>query len=72
MSKTASDRVSRRSSRSIFIGGSEIRPIRRAEPAGRQRRAPDAPGETGTFTPGGGYHLDKFPALKRLVQDWER
>jgi hypothetical protein len=72
MSKTTSDRTSRRASRSLYIGGSEIRPIRRGGSTGRRDGEVVEQDGTGTFTPGGGYHIDKYPALKRLVQDWER
>ena len=71
MGSGAETRRARRSRRSVFIGQSEIRPIREAT---REREAGEEDGRehTGAFIPGGSYRLEKFPALKRLVTDWER
>jgi hypothetical protein len=52
---------------SFRIGTSEIRPLRGAIPLeerdGRER--------TRSFIPGGRYRIEKFPALERLMHEWE-
>jgi hypothetical protein len=71
MSDRNGQRPARRSRRSVFIGNSEIRPIRGT---GRERdeREQDGQRRTGAFIPGGSYRTGKFPALERLMRDWEQ
>lgn len=71
MSDRSGQQPARRSRRSVFIGNSEIRPIRSS---GRERgdRDQDGQRQTGAFIPGGSYRTEKFPALERLMRDWER
>jgi len=61
----------RRSHRSVFIGTSKIRPIR-GSMRERDEREHDGQRQTGTFIPGGSYRTTKFPALERLMKDWEQ
>ena len=69
MSDRNGQRPTRRSRGSVFIGKSEIRPIRSS---GREQREQDEQRRTGAFIPGGSYRSEKFPALERLMRDWER
>ena len=69
MSDRSGRQPARRSRGSVFIGKSEIRPIRSSE---RDEREPDGQRRTGAFIPGGSYRTEKFPALERLMRDWER
>ncbi len=57
----------RRGSRPILIGNSEIRPLSQATSPAKAEQPVN-----GTFTPGGSYQLEKFPALKSLIQkSWD-
>ncbi|HEY0602856.1 MAG TPA: hypothetical protein VGD58_08090 [Herpetosiphonaceae bacterium] len=53
--------------RSVMIGSSEIRPI-----SGAVSESKESQRANGTFTPGGNYQLEKFPALKNLLKkSWD-
>lgn len=57
----------RRAPRSVMIGNSEIRPI-----SGAFSDTKESQRASGTFTPGGNYQLEKFPALKNLLKkSWD-
>jgi hypothetical protein len=57
----------RRAPRSFLIGNSEIRPISGVSSADKEAQRAN-----GTFTPGGNYQLEKFPALKNLLKkSWD-
>lgn len=59
----------RRAPRSVMIGSSEIRPIAGAISESESKESQRA---SGTFTPGGNYQLEKFPALKNLLKkSWD-
>jgi hypothetical protein len=57
----------RRTPRSFLVGNSEIRPI-----SGFALAVKEEQRSNGTFTPGGNYQLEKFPALKNLLKkSWD-